>query len=108
MELINGNWEVILNSLGVVAAFFGGLKLKTINLKKANTDAVSSMQTVYDAFVIDNKERYIELREELKYLRSELKLIKEESRDLKTEVKTWKTKYNSLKKQFETYKKTHP
>ena len=107
LDFIKTNLDNILLSLGGVGAYFGGLKVKKINEKKAGTDALSSMQNAYNEFVVDQKERYTELKFELNYVREELKVVKEESRDLKTEVKTWKTKYNSLKKQFETYKKAH-
>lgn len=97
----------IVLAVGGVFAYVGGRKMKTLDEKKAGSDALNSMQNAYNEFVIDQKERYTELKFELNYVREELKLVKEESRDLKTEVKSWKAKYNSLKKQFDTYKKNH-
>lgn len=107
VDFFKMNWDNIIIALGGVGAYFGGLKMKSINEKKAGSDAVISMQAAYNEFVIDQKERYTELKEELNYVRSELKLVKEESRDLKEEVKSWKTKYNSLKREFDRYKRLH-
>ena len=107
IEFLKTNWDNVIIAFGGVGAYFGGLKMKTINEKKADTDALGSMQNAYNEFVIDQKERYTELKFELNYVREELKVVKEESRDLKTEVKSWKAKYNSLKKQFDTYKRNH-
>ena len=107
IEILQNNWDNLILAIGGVGAFFGGLKMKSINEKKAGSDAVVSMQTAYNEFVLDQKERYTELKEELNYVRSELKMVKEESRDLKEEVKSWKTKYNSLKREFEKYKRLH-
>ena len=81
--------------------------LKRIEEKKAGSDAVMSMQKAYNEFVIDQKERYNELKEELNYVRGELKEVKEESKSLRDEVRTWKTKYNSLKREFDKYRKVH-
>ena len=107
IDFLQNNWDNLVLAIGGVGAYFGGRKLKRIEEKKAGSDAVVSMQAAYNEFVLDQKERYTELKEELNYVRSELKLVKEESRDLKEEVKTWKTKYNSLKREFEKYKRLH-
>ena len=95
----------IVLAVGGVFAYVGGRKMKTLDEKKAGSDALNSMQNAYNEFVIDQKERYQEIKEELNYVREELKSVKEESKTLKEEVKTWKGKYNSLKRQFDKYKK---
>tara|TARA_R110000803_G_scaffold60048_1_gene119122 strand:- start:719 stop:1048 length:330 start_codon:yes stop_codon:yes gene_type:complete len=107
LEFLKTNWDNVVIALGGVGAYFGGLKIKRINEKQADTDALGSMQNAYNEFVIDQKERYTELKFELNYVSEELKLVKEESKNLKEEVRGWKAKYNSLKKQFDTYKKNH-
>lgn len=107
LDFIKSNLDNILLSLGGIGAYFGGLKVKNINTRKAKTDALGSMQNAYNEFVIDQKERYTELKFELNYVRDELRVVKEESKVLKTEVKSWKAKYNSLKRQFDNYKKSH-
>jgi archaellum component FlaC len=98
----------IVLAVGGVFAYVGGRKMKTLDEKKAGSDALNSMQNAYNEFVIDQKERYQEIKGELNYVREELKSVKEESKDLRDEVKTWKTKYNSLKSQFEKYRAKHP
>lgn len=107
IDFLQGNWDNLVLAIGGVGAYFGGRKLKRIEEKKAGSDAVVSMQLAYNEFVIDQKERYNELKEELNYVRGELKEVKEESKSLRDEVRTWKTKYNSLKREFDKYKKLH-
>jgi len=107
IEFLQNNWDNLVLAIGGVGAYFGGRKLKRIEEKKAGSDAVVSMQKAYNEFVIDQKERYNELKEELNYVRSELKEVKEESKSLRQEVRTWKTKYNSLKSEFDKYRKVH-
>jgi predicted nuclease with TOPRIM domain len=107
LDFLQTNWDNLILAIGGIGAFFGGRKLKQIDEKKAGSDALNSMQLAYNEFVIDQKERYKELKEELIYVRGELKSVKEESKSLREEVQTWKTKYNSLKKEFDRYRKSH-
>lgn len=107
LDFLQNNWDNFILAIGGVGAYFGGRKMKRIEEKKAGSDAVVSMQTAYNEFVIDQKERYNELKEELNYVRSELKEVKEESKSLRDEVRTWKTKYNSLKREFDKYRAKH-
>lgn len=107
IEIIKANWDNIVLVFGGVGAYFGGRKMKKIDERKAGSDAVVSMQTAYNEFVLDQKERYNELKDELNYVRGELKHVKEESKSLREEVRSWKTKYNSLKNEFNKYKKLH-
>lgn len=100
----------IVLAVGGVFAYVGGRKMKTLDEKKAGSDALNSMQNAYNEFVIDQKERYQEIKEELVSVRKELSDVKEESSILIQEVKSWKTKHNTLKKQLdkckEDFKKT--
>ena len=107
IDFLQNNWDNLILALGGVGAYIGGRKMKKIDEKKAGSDALNSMQKAYNEFVIDQKERYVELKEELTYVRGELKEVKEESKSLREEVKTWKTKYNSLKREFEKYRAKH-
>lgn len=106
-EFIVTYWDNIVMAFGGVGAYFGGRKMKKIDEKKAGSDALSSMQNAYNEFVLDQKERYNELKEELSYVRGELKEVKQESKSLREEVRSWKTKYNSLKREFDKYRAKH-
>lgn len=107
IDFLQSNWDNLILAIGGVGAYFGGRKLKRIEEKKAGSDAVVSMQTAYNEFVLDQKERYNELKEELSYVRGELKEVKQESKSLREEVRSWKTKYNSLKREFDKYRAKH-
>jgi predicted nuclease with TOPRIM domain len=107
MNIITENLDNIALAVGGVFAYFGGKNIKRSDEKKASADALKSMQEGYNEFVIDQKERYQEIKAELIYCREELKLVRNQSNSLKEEVKTWKDKYNDLKKQFDEYKKQY-
>ena len=107
LDFLQNNWDNLVLAIGGVGAYFGGRKIKRIEEKKAGSDAVVSMQTAYNEFVLDQKERYNELKEELNYVRGELKEVKEESKSLREEVRSWKTKYNSLKREFDKFRAKH-
>ena len=111
VDLIKQNWELLLGSFGTIGAYFGGRKLKKAEEKKATSDALTSMQSTYDTFVVDLKERYTELKEEQKYIKEELSFYKTQIRDLQDqnkellkELKDWEAKYTKLKKEFDLYK----
>jgi len=107
LDIIRENLDNLALAVGGVFAYFGGKNIKRSDEKKASADALKSMQEGYNEFVIDQKERYSEIKAELIYCREELKLVRTQSNSLKDEVKTWKDKYNELKKQFDEYKKQH-
>ena len=111
IDLIKQNWEILIGTFGTIGAYFGGRKLKVAEEKKATSDALTSMQSTYDTFVVDLKERYTELKEEQKYIKEELSFYKTQIRDLQDqnkellkELKLWESKYNKLKREFDAYK----
>lgn len=57
---------------GPVITFFAGRKMKAIETKKADTDALKSMQEVYDRFVKQTDEKIQGMGKEISELRSEL------------------------------------
>jgi len=114
LELLKENWELLAGIFTSIFAFFGGKKLKKEEEKKATSDALTSMQSTYDTFVQDLKERYDELKEEQRHFRSELIFYKEQivelqksNRELLKELKTWELKYTKLKSEFDNYKKNN-
>lgn len=105
MSLIIENWQIISGAIAAIFAFFGGLKLKKIEVQRQGATALGSMQIAYNEFVVDQKERYKELKEELSYVRERVKQVEAESMELRLEVREWKSKYLKLKKEFDAYRK---
>lgn len=100
-QIMIENWQILIGLFGSVAAFFGGQKMKSIQEKKANSDAVLSMQTVYENFVKDIEARYREIKDEMSDVKKEVIELRAENSELRKELKFWENKYNSLKKQFD-------
>lgn len=100
-QIMIENWQILIGIFGSVAAFFGGQKMKSIQEKKANSDAVLSMQTVYENFVKDIEARYREIKDEMSDVKKEVIELRAENSELRKELKFWENKYNSLKKQFD-------
>jgi predicted nuclease with TOPRIM domain len=100
-QLMIENWQILIGVFGSIAAFFGGQKMKNIQEKKANSDAVLSMQTVYDNFVKDIEARYREIKEEMSDVRTEVVALRKENGELRKELRIWEDKYNTLRKEFD-------
>jgi cell shape-determining protein MreC len=107
-QLLMENWQILVGIGSSIIAFFGGQKMKTIEEKKASSDAVLSMQTVYENFVKDIEDRYREMREENNEMRNEMKHLKEEvtqlrkeNGELRKELRLWERKYYDLKAEFD-------
>ena len=100
-SILMENWQILAGMFASVVAFFGGQKMKSIEEKKANSDAVLSMQTVYDNFVKDIESRYREMRDEMQHVKDEVIELRKENSELRKELRVWENKYNSLKKQFD-------
>jgi predicted nuclease with TOPRIM domain len=98
------NWQLFAGIGGSIVAFFGGQKMKTIQEKKANSDAVLSMQTVYDNFVKDIESRYADMRDQMQEVRNEVILLRKENSELRKELRTWERKYYDLKSEFDKIK----
>ena len=95
------NWQIIMGIIGSAVAFLSGRKLKTIEEKKANSDAVLSMQTVYDNFVKDIEARYREMKDEMQHVKSEVIQLRQENSELGKELRVWENKYNKLRSEFD-------
>lgn len=99
------NWQIIMGIIGSAVAFLSGRKLKTIEEKKANSDAVLSMQTVYDNFVKDIEARYREMKDEMQHVKSEVIQLRQENSELRKELRVWETKYAKLRSEFDKLSK---
>lgn len=101
VKTIVENWQIIAGLLGSAIAFITGRKMQTIEEKKANSDAVLSMQTVYENFVKDIESRYREMREEMQHVKSEVVQLRQENSELRKELRVWENKYNKLRSEFD-------
>ena len=99
--LILENWQIMIGIIGSAVAFITGRKMQTIEEKKANSDAVLSMQTVYENFVKDIEGRYREMREEMQEVKSEVIQLRKENTELRKELKVWENKYARLRSEFD-------
>lgn len=98
------NWQILAGIGASIVAFFGGQKMKSIEEKKANSDAVLSMQTVYDNFVKDIESRYADMRDQMQEVRTEVILLRKENSELRKELRNWERKYYDLKSEFDKIK----
>ena len=100
-QILIENWQIIIGLIGSGIAFLTGRKMQTIEEKKANSDAVLSMQTVYDNFVKDIEDRYIEMRKEMQHVKNEVIQLRQENSELRKELRVWENKYNKLRSEFD-------
>lgn len=104
VKIIMENWQLLAGIGGSIVAFFGGQKMKTIQEKKANSDAVLSMQTVYENFVKDIESRYADMRDQMQEVRTEVIQLRKENGELRKELRLWERKYYDLKAEFDKIK----
>jgi len=100
-SILMENWQILLGIVGSIITFFGGKKMKSIEEKKANSDAVLSMQTVYDNFVKDIEARYREIKDEMSDVRTEVVQLRKENSELRKELRLWEKKYYDIKSEFD-------
>lgn len=125
MILIQQYWEIIVAAFGLISApmmyFLGGKQAKNIELKKSNADAVGTMQSVYDQFLADYKNRMVEVMTELSDVKETNKTLQKQFNEITISYarevemsQNWeklhrelKDKYNILEGQYEKLKKDH-
>ena len=124
-ELLKTNWEIILGVSGVIASpiawVFGGRQSKNIEIKKASTDAISSMQSIYDSFLQDYRDRMGEVVIELQTVKASNTELQKQFNELHVQYakeversQNWeklhnelKHRYNDLIKIYEALQKDH-
>lgn len=104
-QIILENWQIMIGLIGSAIAFITGRKMQTIEEKKANSDAVLSMQTVYDNFVKDIEARYREMKDEMQHVKNEVIQLRQENSELRKELRIWETKYSKLRAEFDKLSK---
>jgi chromosome segregation ATPase len=122
MNFFIDNWIALLGFISAPLAWvFGGKQAKKVEIKKANGDAVSTMQSVYDQFLSDYKDRMSELMGELNVLKCanielqrqfneiQLQYAKETERSQNWEKlhRELMTKYAVLERDYEQLKIDH-
>ena len=100
MKLIE-HWEILVGMITTFFAYLGGKKIKTIEEKRASSDALTSMQLAYNNFVKDVDSRYDDMRLEMNSLKDEVIQLRKENTDLRRELREWEAKYYKLKKQLD-------
>lgn len=92
MSFFSDNLGVILTGvtggIGSVVAFVTGRKQKASKDKEAESNALQQMQKAYDLFSADMKEKYTELKEELKEIKEENKTQRRDLRSLQKDNST--------------------
>lgn len=108
INFLSTNFEYIIGVFVSIIAYFGGRKSKKADETKNTSDALTSMQQTYDTWVNDFKNRYDELKSELKLyreeqlqLRKEITQLRNENDELRKELRVWEQKYTKLKKEFD-------
>jgi hypothetical protein len=122
MEFLYNNWLAILGLLSApIAYIFGGKQKQNVELKKSNSDAVASMQAVYDQFLTDYRARmdevmaelkesklnYIELQKQFNAIHLSYSKEVEVSQNWEKLHRELDKKYKELEKSHETLKKDH-
>ena len=104
MRLIE-HWEILVGMVTTFFAYLGGKKIKAIEEKKAGSDAVASMQVVYDSFVKDIDERYkqmkaehVDMKQEMLTLKTEVVQLRKENHELRKEVVVLRNENAQLRK----------
>jgi phage shock protein A len=125
MGIILQYWEIIVGAFGLLSApimfFLGGKQKQNVELKKSNADAVGTMQSVYDQFLADYKNRMVEVMSELSEVKETNKTLQKQFNEITISYarevemsQNWeklhrelKDKYNILEGQYEKLKEDH-
>jgi chromosome segregation ATPase len=107
-------YKEFLSLIGMVIAFFGGQRMKTLNEKSASIDNLKKYQEMYDTFATQYQKQYKSLEDKVNELEKDTANLNLRNAIIFEEAKSWKTKfeelqklYDKLKKEFETYKLKH-
>lgn len=101
MNWLLDNWALILGAVTTpIAWFFGGKQAKKVEIKKANGDAVATMQSVYDQFLQDYKDRMNEVMADLNF-------VKDHNRELQTQFNKIQLDYAKEVERSQNWEKLH-
>jgi hypothetical protein len=101
MNFFIDNWIALIGFISAPLAWvFGGKQAKKVEIKKANGDAVSTMQSVYDQFLSDYKDRMSEVMAELKF-------VKDHNRELQSQFNKIQLDYAKEVERSQNWEKLH-
>ena len=101
MNFFIENWLAIVGLLSAPLAWvFGGKQAKKVEIKKANGDAVATMQSVYDQFLQDYKDRMNEVMADLNF-------VKDHNRELQTQFNKIQLDYAKEVERSQNWEKLH-
>lgn len=102
MDFSIENWVLLGTSIfgPILAWIFGGKQAKKVEIKKANGDAVSTMQSVYDQFLTDYKDRMNEVMADLNF-------VKDHNRELQTQFNKIQLDYAKEVERSQNWEKLH-
>jgi len=111
-DFLTKNWEIILGISGIVSSpiawVFGGRQSKNIEIKKASTDAISSMHSIYDSFLQDYRDRMREVAIELQTVKVSNTELQKQFNELHLQYakeversQSWEKLHNELKHRYD-------
>ncbi len=101
MNWLLDNWALLLGAVTTpIAWIFGGKQAKKVEIKKANGDAVATMQSVYDQFLTDYKDRMNEVMADLNF-------VKDHNRELQTQFNKIQLDYAKEVERSQNWEKLH-
>jgi len=125
IQVFLAHWDIVLGVIGIltspIAWIFGGRQTKKMEMKKGSIDAISSMQTLYDNFLQDYKDRMNEVISELVFVKANNTELQRQFNELHLQYakeiersQNWeklhnelKLRYDSLTKAYESLQKDH-
>jgi septation ring formation regulator EzrA len=108
MNWIVENWEFIAGAVSAPIAYFFGGKMKQ------KTDAIVTMQTIYDSFLDDYKLKMSDVMQELKNVKDHHKELQKQFNEIylqyakEVEVsQNWEKLHREIKEKYESLKNDH-
>ncbi|WP_121665231.1 hypothetical protein [Mesonia aquimarina] len=96
-KIILDNWQLISGAIASVFAFFGGRKLKKINEKKEEANALQTFKEVYDGMASGIKKEIEDIKLENREQRKTMRLLQEDNGKLHRDISQLMTENNQLK-----------
>lgn len=94
--------EILITIISASVAFITGKSRGQVELKQLQGDALHTMQSAYDAFTTDTKEKFDEMHDDIKIMQAERLVTLSENKELKKYVLQIESKLddciNSLKR----------
>lgn len=108
MKYIFEYWAEIGGILGIVGTplgFLFGRKRAMAETQITRSDMIKSMQSAYDGWVDDDKERYAALKEDVEDLKKELTLTRKENLQQREEIRIMRKAQEVERKEYQVLMK---